>query len=226
MWVTAERPLRIPATELETAVVQTITTLLNDRSGLLDLGNATPADTAVRLARAAAAARTLATEDADERAILVRALVSRVTVHADRITVTIKVGAVWGAIGPSVEREVPVRLRRCGMAMRLVLEGSGGVAGVVTRRPDPHLVALLSRAHEWIAQLKSGSATSVQTIAAAAGMRGDQATRIVHLAFLAPDLTEQVLRGAHPPELTATRLLECVPLPTNWAAQRALLRFS
>lgn len=168
----------------------------------------------------------LETEDAEERATLVRALVSRVTVHADRITVTINVGAMWEANELSVERDVPVHLRRCGMAMRLVLEGSVGVASAVTLRPDPHLVALLSRAHEWFAELKSGSAKSVQTIAAAAGMRGDQATRLVHLAFLAPDLTEQILRGAHPADLTATRLLERVPLPTDWAAQRSLLRFS
>ena len=225
--VAAERPLRIPATELETAVVQTITTLLNDRSGLLDLmEDISATDTAARLARAAAVAKTLETEDAEERATLVRALISRVTVHADRITVTINVGAVWEANELSVERDVPVRLRRCGMAMRLVLEGSVGVASAVTRRPDPHLVALLSRAHEWFAELKSGSAKSVQTIAAAAGMRGDQATRLVHLAFLAPDLTEQILRGTHPADLTATRLLERVPLPTDWAAQRSLLRFS
>jgi site-specific DNA recombinase len=225
--VTAERSLRIPATELDTAVVQTITTLLNDRSRLLDLmEDISATDTAARLARAAAVAKTLETEDADERATLIRALVSRVTVHADRITVTINVGAVWKANELSVERDVPVRLRRCGMAMRLVLQGSGGVDGAVTRRPDRHLVALLSRAHEWFAELKSGSARSVQTISAAASMRGDQATRIIHLAFLAPDLTEQILRGAHSPDLTATRLLDLIPLPTDWAAQRTLLRFS
>jgi hypothetical protein len=57
-------------------------------------------------------------------------------------------------------------------------------------------------------------------------MRGDQATRIVHLAFLAPDLADQILRGAHPANLTATRLLELVPLPTDWAAQREMMGFS
>jgi site-specific DNA recombinase len=102
--------------------------------------------------------------------------------------------------------------------MRVVVEGSGGVDRAVTRGPDPHLVGLLSRAHEWFDQLKSGRAASVQAIATAAG--------IVHLAFLAPDLTEWILHGDHPADLTATRLLELVPLPTDWATQRVLLRFS
>jgi site-specific DNA recombinase len=225
--VAAKRALRIPAAELETAVVQTIATLLSDRSGLLDLtGDVSATDTTVRLERAAAVAKTLETEDAEERAALVRALVSRVTLHADRITVTINVGAVWEANEPSVERDVPVRLRRCGMSMRLVVEGSGGVDRAVTRGPNPYIVRLLSRAHEWLDQLKSGRASSVQAIATTAGMRGDQATRIVHLAFLAPDLTKQILCGAHPADLTGTRLLDLTPLPTDWAAQRGLLGFS
>jgi DNA invertase Pin-like site-specific DNA recombinase len=223
--VAAEPALRIPAAELETAVVQTITTVLNDRSALLDLtGHVSAADTNARLERAAAVAKTLETDHAEDRATPVRALVSRVTVHAHRITVKINLGVAWGATEPIVERDVPARLRRCGMAMRLVVEGSGGgVDRALTRGRDPHLVGLLSRAHEWFDQLKSGHAASVQAIARAAGMRGDQATRIVHLAFLAPDLTEQILRGAHPADLTRTRLLELVPLPTDWAEQRVLL---
>jgi site-specific DNA recombinase len=225
--VAAERALRMPAAELEASVVQTITTLLNDRSGLLDLtGDVNPTDTTARLERAAAVAKALESNRADDYATFVRALVSRVTVHADRITVTINLGAVWGATEPIIERNLPVRLRRCGMAMRLVLEGSGGIDRSVTRGPDPHLVGLISRAHQWFDQLKSGRVTSVQAIATAAGMRGDQATRIVHLAFLAPDLTEQILRGGHPAKLTGSKLLNLVPLPTDWAAQRVMLGFS
>ena len=60
----------------------------------------------------------------------------------------------------------------------------------------------------------------------AAGLRGDQASRIIQLAFLAPDLTERILRGDHPPSLTATELVGLVPLPTSWAAQRVRLGFS
>jgi hypothetical protein len=189
-------------------------------SGLLDLtGDVGTTDSTARLERTAAVAKILETDHVEDRATLVRALILRVTVHADRITVTINLGAVWGAAEPIVERDLPVRLRRCGMAMRLVVEASGGVDRAVPRGPDPHLVGLLSRAHEWFDQLKSGRAASVQAIATAAGMRGDQATRIVHLAFLAPDLTEQILRGDHMAQLTATRLLGLVPLPTDWATQ-------
>jgi hypothetical protein len=44
------------------------------------------------------------------------------------------------------------------------------------------------------------------------------------LAFLAPDIVERILRGDHPSELNAERLLKrIVPLPIAWEEQRALL---
>lgn len=225
--IAAEPALRIPAPELETAVVQTITRVLNDRSGLVDLiGPVSATETKARLQRAAALTRQLDMGAAEERATVVRALVPRVTVRADGLGVKINVGAIWGAAEPIVQHDVPVRLRRCGMAMRLVVEGPGGANRAATRTPDLTLVALLSRAHEWFGDLTSGRADSVHAIATAAGLRSDRAARIIHLAFLAPDVTERILRGDHPPELTATRLLDHTPLPTDWAAQRNLLGFS
>ena len=56
------------------------------------------------------------------------------------------------------------------------------------------------------------------TLATATGLRGDQASWIIQVAFLAPDLADRILCGDHPPGLTATRLVSLVPLPTDWAA--------
>jgi site-specific DNA recombinase len=48
-------------------------------------------------------------------------------------------------------------------------------------------------------------------------------TRVVQLAFLAPDLVDRFARGDQPAELSATKLAQMVPLPITWEDQRAAL---
>ncbi|NKB48598.1 MAG: hypothetical protein GKS02_04440 [Alphaproteobacteria bacterium] len=48
----------------------------------------------------------------------------------------------------------------------------------------------------------------------------------MQLAFLAPDITEAILAGRQPVELTAHRLKRIGALPLEWGHQRALLGFS
>jgi hypothetical protein len=50
-------------------------------------------------------------------------------------------------------------------------------------------------------------------------------TRVTHLALLAPDIVQSIVRGEHPPSLNADRLIRQVPLPMVWNEQRALLGF-
>ncbi len=47
--------------------------------------------------------------------------------------------------------------------------------------------------------------------------------RVIALAFLAPDLTTQILDGQHSPTLSADALLKQWLLPPDWADQRRLL---
>ena len=46
---------------------------------------------------------------------------------------------------------------------------------------------------------------------------------MIYLAFLAPDIVERIIRGQHPIELNARRLIRKVPLPMDWEEQRKLL---
>jgi hypothetical protein len=51
-------------------------------------------------------------------------------------------------------------------------------------------------------------------------------TRVVYLAFLAPDIVQTIVRGEQPPiELNVKRLLAMAPLPMDWAEQRRVLGF-
>lgn len=43
------------------------------------------------------------------------------------------------------------------------------------------------------------------------------------LAFMSPQLTRQVLLGAHPPDLTADEFVKRIDLPLPWEHQRLSL---
>ena len=46
---------------------------------------------------------------------------------------------------------------------------------------------------------------------------------MLHLALLAPDITQAIPAGDHPADVTATRLMQAMPLPLDWAEQRKVL---
>ena len=48
-------------------------------------------------------------------------------------------------------------------------------------------------------------------------------TRLVRLSYLAPDITEAILDGRQPRDLTADKLLVHSRLPLGWHEQRTVL---
>ena len=99
---------------------------------------------------------------------------------------------------------------------------TGVVVDASVRRPDPKLVALLAKAHDWFARLSSGRYDSVRAIARQEHVGSNYVTRVIYLAFLAPDIVQRIVRGEHPKELNADRVIRMVPLPDAWADQRTL----
>ena len=63
----------------------------------------------------------------------------------------------------------------------------------------------------------------LKEIAAEKAISSSYATRVLRLAFLAPDIVTSILNGKHPPQLTANRLIDDTRLPLDWTAQRELL---
>ena len=51
-------------------------------------------------------------------------------------------------------------------------------------------------------------------------------TRLVRLSYLAPDITEAILDGRQPRDLTADKLLAHSRLPLGWREQRTVLGFA
>jgi hypothetical protein len=117
---------------------------------------------------------------------------------------------------------VPVRLKLCSGEMRLVIPPGQGQE--LRPRPNATLIKALARAHRWKERLFSGGAPSTSAIAKEEGVTERYVSRIMRLAFLAPDIVEAILDGYQPVDLELERLIKGIPLV--WEEQRRVFGFS
>lgn len=208
-------PMRIPAIDLEQAVVQTLTGYLDDGATLLaDLPDC-PSPSQLLID-----AHTISTKLVAGDSETLRQLLHRVTVSADHIKLEIALTTL-GISGKMKRLTIAAKLQRSGLAMRLVLPSAQGKAG----KPDPKLIRLITRAHGWAMQLISGRVKSVREIAQAEGVTVTYVTRLVQVGFLAPDLMQAIVKGTQPPNVTAHSLSNLGALPLDWHEQRSQLGF-
>jgi site-specific DNA recombinase len=88
------------------------------------------------------------------------------------------------------------------------------------------LVKLLIRARQFNATLVGSDGVSFAELAKREGVSPSYFTRLVRLSYLAPDITEAILDGRQPYELTADKLLAHSRLPLTWHEQRTVLGFA
>ncbi len=82
------------------------------------------------------------------------------------------------------------------------------------------------QAHAWFDDLKQGRVATLSDIARLESVSDRYISQVLPLAFLAPDITEAILAGRQPPELTAETLIKRIDLPLHWDDQRAMLGFN
>ena len=121
---------------------------------------------------------------------------------------------------PPVGISTPIRLTRRGNELKLILQGAGGDL----RAPDPNLIkSILDARLRFAAYTRQNKPKSITDIAIAEGASPGDISRLMQLAFLAPDLIEAILDGRQPPALTATRLRRFDCLLYLWDDQLSLL---
>ena len=78
-----------------------------------------------------------------------------------------------------------------------------------------------STPHSW-----SSADISFAALAKRAGVSPSYFTRVVRLSYLAPDITQAILDGRQPRDLTTDKLLAHSRLPLAWHEQRTALGFA
>jgi site-specific DNA recombinase len=221
--VDEEPTLRIPAQELENAVVGELIRFLRDEPRLLaavpPLG---ATETKALFASASSSALVLEGSHATDRIRMVRELVSHVVVGKTSLEIGVRDSGLRD-VQTAQERIFSItfaaQLKRGNHATRLVVRDATTEAKV----PDAGLVALLARAHRWFGALLSGRHDSIMALAKVERQAGRDITRTIYLAFLAPDIVERFVRGEQPIGLGVRRLMAMSPLPMDWGEQRRAL---
>ena len=117
---------------------------------------------------------------------------------------------------------VPAQLKRCGIETRLIVPG--------LEQPRAHertvraIQGALRKALNWNQALMSGKTTSMTELARIEDVSPRQITHIIKLAYLAPDIMGDIIKGNIPVTLSLNRLKKTIPL--DWDEQRDLFGFS
>jgi DNA invertase Pin-like site-specific DNA recombinase len=247
---TNARSWRIAASEIEGVVIERLNAALLDRLWLTDtlgLNQTTPTVIRRFLEGARALGRRLASPaGSDQRAALL-GLLQGVIVAESEVRIRVRIDSLSAALSDlgnvesqesraeisekrgtglanglsnegSVTLSVPVTFKRHGVESRLIIDGGQPSK---RSRADPALIKVVARAHIWFGDLVRGQITMTE-IATREGMKVSSVAKLLHLAFLAPDIVEAILEGNQAVTVIAHHLVRS-NLPVFWKDQRAAL---
>jgi site-specific DNA recombinase len=228
--------LRLPAEAIEQLATSRVGQSLLDPGSIYPVTHGTDPTAPRRLiARAAEIGKSWPQLPATRQRALLAGLVERIDIGAHQIDIHVRtrgLGALLdiaatpfpGAADDETQTlSVPVRLRRSGREIRMLIDRADPFS---TAKLDARLIKLLIRAHRFNATLVGSGGTPFAALAKQEGVSPSYFTRLVRLSYLAPDITQAILDGRQPSDLTADKLLAHSRLPLPWQDQRTLLGFA
>src|SRR5580704_18161879 len=99
-------------------------------------------------------------------------------------------------------------------------------AAIVARFCNRKMIARTASTNATAFSIAQGEGVPFAALADREGVSRSYFTRLVRLSYLAPDITQAILDGRQPPDLTAEKLLEHSRLPLAWHDQRTVLGFA
>jgi DNA invertase Pin-like site-specific DNA recombinase len=151
---------------------------------------------------------------------LINRFVQRVELQKSRIRLKLSLASLMvPEVDLTIIRDIPMRMKRRGIEMRLIINGAGPV------RVDQTLLKTIVRAHKWFNDLATGRMKNMAEIASREGVDKSYVSRVVNLAFLAPYIIESIVTGHQPVDLNVEKLTKRTNLPLDWAQQHQLLGF-
>ena len=228
--------LRIPAGEIEQAVTSRLRQWLVDPGSVYQATRlADPSAQRRLIARAEEIGNSWSELPATRQRTLLTALIERIDIGANRLDIHLRpirlrmlldIAATPLPSGADDETQIlsmPIELRRSGREIKMLIDGTGSFP---TAKPDARLIKLLIRARRFNATLIGSDGVPFAALAKREGVSPSYFTRLVRLSYLAPDITQAILDGRQPRDLTADKLLTRSRLPLAWHEQRTLLGFA
>src|ERR1700737_847617 len=164
---------------------------------------------------------------AGKRAVLA-AMIERIEVSLDQIDIHIRPLRLCALLDlPATPSQgvnddeiellsVPVRLRRSGREIRMVINGTDSFAA----KPDARLIKLPLRAPRFNTTLAQGEGVPFAALAEREGVSRSYFTRLVRLSYLAPDITQAILDGRQ----CGTGIWPGRDIAAGWRAMESLAR--
>ena len=138
----------------------------------------------------------------------------RITLHLHRSSLAERLNINPNRIAPDACTIIaPFRMRRRGLEAKIIL-------GAATPLPDPVLARNILTARRWYEEIKAG--TSFTTLAGREQTTTSRIQQIIDLAFLAPDILDQVAAGRQPLPFTS-EWIKYHSLPADWQKQCQLI---
>jgi len=217
----SEKPgWRLPASQIEKIVAAEAAAQLADRAAIgvaLEKAGLPPDKLSATFTAAGHFQRRLHSEAECDEALAT--LIGRVELRPDMLRLTIALQPLAG-IKEELTRDIPLRIKRCGVEMRLIIASDRPVPA----KADPTLLKEIIRAHRCFDALRAGNA-SIAELAAREGVDDRYISCVLPLAFLGPEIVEAITQGAQPAVLTATKLVRRIDLALDWNVQKRQLGF-
>lgn len=222
---------RVPAHDLEAAVIGRLQKMFGDRSAIASVIGSAGTDAATLKAALTLGQRLAAYAGLPEhRRGVIEQLVAKVQLADDHFAIDVDGAAVRRLLqieprDDSADERITLvssaaKVRR-GKDVKLVIADNDGRAD---QAQDHVLVALLAEARDAYALVIRRPDRSVRELARESGKCRTRFGRLIRVALLAPDIVQSCIDGTQPMRLTARMLLEA-DLPISWDAQRKMLGF-
>jgi DNA invertase Pin-like site-specific DNA recombinase len=218
------KPWRLPAHDIEAAVVGELKRFLGDRqrvAGALRSRSLKTNELKELLWTAEQIAGQLVQAAARHETVL--KLVEQVVVSDAALSIEIKLAALMPAgAAPSkmaYQLKVPVELlRRNGETAVIAVGASSDQA-----KPEPSLIKAIARGFTWFEDLAMGRADTVAAIAKREKVTDRYVSQLIELAFLSPRIVEGALRGARRLRVSTKQIVLDIELSSLWLEQERQL---
>ncbi len=196
---------RIPAGEIESVVIRKIKEFLTDKIQLNKLVESTVLETENYLEQAKQLSNNL--NNVPDQ---IRDLIQKVSISNKAIHIKISSKALLTALNIeptateyTIDLKEKVQLKSCHGEKKLILSDGQEAE---TNNINPQLVKAISKAYVWNQMLLSGEIKSISKLAEKEKINVRYVRKLLPLAFLAPNIIEDILEGKQDPQLTLKKL--------------------